>query len=434
VDLLDPALLRRDDVRAALADRDVSAVYRVLGQSGMSQRQIARLTGQSQPEVCAIITGRQVRDVHVLERIADGLGVPRAWMGLSYGEDRLDSPPVGEEVDEEMKRRAVLAALSAAALGQVVHGLGEQIGVAPPRGVLPSRLSMSHVHVVRAVTDQLNRVTRYYGGQADLFAAAATLYTRWMQVPATEAIKTGLAAALADLHTDAGWCCYDEGADGTGYFIRAFELGDKAADAYSIANAAWQAGLTLVRSGYPNDALKLFQLGQLHLDGFRQSTTRHANDPRIPTATARLARQSATAYALLGHPHQATRCLAEASEGWAPRNAFEQAGADLVTAGIQLDLNQLDTAEQLAASAIRTYDENHRRDRTQAQLLLAEAHIRAGEPQGLTLAHGAIKEASTLHSAAVRRQRLIPLATALEARPGTDTQELARMARQVHTA
>ncbi|MGH3868101.1 MAG: hypothetical protein ACRDQ4_18660 [Pseudonocardiaceae bacterium] len=40
---------------------------------------------------------------------------------------------------------------------------------------------------------------------------------------------------------------------------------------------------------------------------------------------------------------------------------------------------------------------------------------------------------STLQSAAVRRERLIPLAAALEARPGTDTQELARTARQIAT-
>ncbi|MGH3687812.1 MAG: hypothetical protein ACRDRU_02035 [Pseudonocardiaceae bacterium] len=60
--------------------------------------------------------------------------------------------------------------------------------------------------------------------------------------------------------------------------------------------------------------------------------------------------------------------------------------------------------------------------------ILAEVHIRAGEPRGLALASQAIEEVNTLHSVAVRRQRLIPLATALEARPGTDTQELARTA------
>ncbi|MDQ3762667.1 MAG: helix-turn-helix domain-containing protein [Actinomycetota bacterium] len=432
MDSIDPALLDRDDVRAALAARDIGAVCRLLWQAGVSQRQIAQLTGQSQSEVCEILKGRQVRDVWVLERIADGLGAPRAWMGLSYGEEP-DSPSVERDVDEDMKRRALIAATSVAALGQVIQGLGKPIELALPTGqVLPSRLGMSHVHAVRAVTERLVSVTRHYGGQADLFAAAARLYTRWMEVPATEAIEARLAAALADLHTQAGRACYDSGVDGRGHFTRALRLADQAGDAYGIANAAWEAGMTLVRSGHPNDALKLFQLGQLHLGGFRKSTpaTLRTNDPRLPILTARLSRQSATAYALLDRPNQATRCLAEACDGWAPRDAFERAGGDFVTAGVQLDLGQLDTAEQLAASAVRTYGANHRRDRTQAQLLLAEVHVRAGEAHGLSLARDAIEEVSTLQSVAARRARLVPLAAALEARPGSDTRELARTARK----
>jgi hypothetical protein len=66
---------------------------------------------------------------------------------------------------------------------------------------------MVHVHTVRAVTEQLRGAARRFGGQADLFAAAVKVYPRWMQVPTTEAIKTLLAAALAELHTEAGWCC-----------------------------------------------------------------------------------------------------------------------------------------------------------------------------------------------------------------------------------
>jgi transcriptional regulator with XRE-family HTH domain len=207
-DPLDPALLDRTDVRRALAARDVGAVYRLLGKAGVTQRRIAQLTHQSQSEVSEILKGRQVRDVWVLERIADGLGVPRAWMRLGYGEDEPGASPT-EEVgqDEEMKRRALLAATTAAALGQVVQGLGEFTEVALPTGQpLPSRLGLVHVHAVQAVTSQLRGVARYYGGQADLFGAAATLYTRWMPLPATKEIKAQLAAALAELHTEAGWC------------------------------------------------------------------------------------------------------------------------------------------------------------------------------------------------------------------------------------
>jgi len=428
VDLLDPAFLEDDDVRAALAARDISTLYRLLQRLGMTQREIALLTGQSQPEVFEILKGRKVRDVWVLARITDGLGIPRARMGLSYGEQGPDSP-VAEEVDEGMKRRLLLSA----ALGEAFLGLGEPIEVPlPTEDPLHSRLGMSHVHEVRAVTERLRGVGRYYGGQAGLFGDAVRRYTRWMQVPAAEAVQAQLAAALAELHTEAGWCCYDEGLDGTGHFTRGLRLAHQAGDTYAITNAAWQAGATLVRDGHPNDALKLFTLG-----GFaaRQSTrtTPRADDPRLPTLTACLNLNSATAYALMGGSDEATRYLAKAHDGWEPRNAFERAGMDRATAAIHLDLGQLEAAEPLATSALRTYSEGHRKDRTMAELLLAEVHIRAGEPQGLTLARQAIEGMSTLHSIAARRQRLLPLATALEAQPSTDTRELVRSARQVAT-
>ena len=431
---IDPEFFEGDEMRAALAARDIGTVYRLLGRLGVSQRRIAQLTDQSQSEVSEILRGRQVLNVVVLERIADGLGVSRAWMGLSYGEQGPDAP-LAEEMDEEMKRRVLVATTMAAALGQAFVCLPE---LALPTGqALPSRLDMVHVHTVRAVTERLRGVARYYGGQAEVFGAAATLYTRWMQVPGTEAVKAGLAAALADLHTETGWACYDAGLDGAGYFTRALRLAGKAGDTYGIASAAWTAGATLVRAGHPNDALKLFQLGRFRLRGVQHSkstaATVRAEDPRLPTLAARLNLNSATAYAVIGDPDEATRYLAEAHDGWAPRNAFERGGMDRATAGIQLDLGQLDTAEQSAASALRSYGESHRRGRTLGELLLAEVHVRAGEPQGLTLAHQAIEKVSTLQSVAARRERLIPLAIALEARPGTDTQELARTARQIAT-
>ncbi|MBV8541783.1 MAG: hypothetical protein JO364_21260 [Pseudonocardiales bacterium] len=82
----------------------------------------------------------------------------------------------------------------------------------------------------------------------------------------------------------------------------------------------------------------------------------------------------------------------------------------------------------------RVLGEGHyRRGHTVAELLLAEIHIRNGEPRGLTPAHQAIEKVSTLQSIAARREWLMPLATTLETRPGTDTQELARTARQITT-
>ncbi|MGH8921120.1 MAG: hypothetical protein ACRD0H_22775, partial [Actinomycetes bacterium] len=127
----------------------------------------------------------------------------------------------------------------------------------------------------------------------------------------------------------------------------------------------------------------------------------------------------------------AKRCLAEAREGYAPEDAFAQGGMALATAGIELDLGRLDTAEAFAASAVRTYEEAHGSQRTNAKLILAEVHVRAGKPRGLVLARQIIDAVSTLQSVAVRQERLVPLATALEARPGNNAKEIARMAHQV---
>src|SRR5262245_53268158 len=71
-------------MRLALAARDIAMVFRLLQRVGISQRRIAAFTGKSQGEISEIIGGRQVMAYDVLARIADGLGVPRGYLGLSY--------------------------------------------------------------------------------------------------------------------------------------------------------------------------------------------------------------------------------------------------------------------------------------------------------------------------------------------------------------
>jgi transcriptional regulator with XRE-family HTH domain len=76
--------LQRPDMRAALAERDIATVFRILNTHGMSQREIAAMTGQSQSEISEIIAGRRVNAYDVFTRVADGLGIPRGYMGLAY--------------------------------------------------------------------------------------------------------------------------------------------------------------------------------------------------------------------------------------------------------------------------------------------------------------------------------------------------------------
>lgn len=99
------------EMRAALADRDMHRVYRLIRKSGVSQRQIAARTGQSQSEVSEILKGRQVAAFEVLARIADGLGIPRAYIGIGYDlypRVQVTSDPVPMSDAEAEKRRRFL--------------------------------------------------------------------------------------------------------------------------------------------------------------------------------------------------------------------------------------------------------------------------------------------------------------------------------------
>jgi transcriptional regulator with XRE-family HTH domain len=88
-------------MRAALAVRDVAAVFRLLQKHGVSQRQIAALTGQSQSEISEILGGRRVVSYDLLVRISEGLNVARGLLGLAYDPDAAVES--GEVEDQAVK-------------------------------------------------------------------------------------------------------------------------------------------------------------------------------------------------------------------------------------------------------------------------------------------------------------------------------------------
>ena len=59
-------------MRPVLAERDIAALYLILKDEGVTQRQIAALTGQSQSEVSEILGGRKVLSYDLLVRIRAG--------------------------------------------------------------------------------------------------------------------------------------------------------------------------------------------------------------------------------------------------------------------------------------------------------------------------------------------------------------------------
>lgn len=85
-----------DKMRTALASRDFTTVYRQLQKIGFSQMRIGGYARQSQPEISAIIKGREVVAYDVIKRIITGLGIPACLAGMgSCCHDQCDLDHAG---------------------------------------------------------------------------------------------------------------------------------------------------------------------------------------------------------------------------------------------------------------------------------------------------------------------------------------------------
>jgi transcriptional regulator with XRE-family HTH domain len=426
--------LATEPARRALAERDIAAVYRLLTEAGVSQHQIAYLTGQSQSEVSEILKGRRVVQAYdVLVRIAEGLNVPRAWMGLAYDEDEVAESSVGlavgeEVVDENMKRRVLLTAAGATLLGApTLSGILELPTPPDTPTPLPSRLGASDVAALKELTAVLRTGARTYGGGADVVTAVANRSRPLMSVPSSDPIKAELGSALADLHTLAGWCCVDSGLhdQARACFATAMDLAVGAGDGVQVASALWHAGIHMRDAGAYNDGLKACQLGLIKLSEAPDS-------PGAAEAAAWLHVESARVQAAMGHNDAAERSLKTAHE-WRPATAYDVADMECVTSYVYLWLGRLDTAESFAASSVRkwTAEGTSRREGILADIALATIHTQTCQPDAAALAHRAIAGVAPLRSLRTRRIKLAPLIDALDTRVDATSRDLAHHARQL---
>jgi transcriptional regulator with XRE-family HTH domain len=430
-----------EDMRAALAARDVARIYRLLREGGVSQREIARRTGQSQSEVSEILHGRTVRDVTVLERIADGLGIPRAWMRLAgvaeggdgaYGGEGTSADPP-EDVIAEMFRRHLLALGAIGAVG--VAAVGELAELPVPAPVpLPTRLSPLHVGQVRDLTRRLGEAGNACGAGPAVLSAAAAWAERLLGVPGAEPVQRALMVAVAELHIEAGWAGFDAGQyhRAVHHFTTAIKLATQAKDAYLQSIALKYAGMATVEHGHPDDALKMIQFSLVKAWDIPRDEQRAVvvgvSGRAAQEASTRV--QAATALAHLGYLDAADVEMAKSRQLWSPTRADRYGDLDRPAALLALRQGRLDAAESLAAASVRRAEGISQIGHTHSAIVLATIHVQAGEPGGLSLAHSAITATAKLSSFRVRK-RLIPLAAALATRPGMDAKDLSRLAHQV---
>lgn len=427
------------EMRQALAAREVSTIYKLLRRKGVSQRQIAAMTGQSQSEVSEILKGRQVMAYDVLVRIADGLGVPRGYMGLAY--DEVTAARVAEtreapeaEEPENVKRRKFLAHAAAVAVG--AHVLGADSGSWVSNPVLtpaPGRIGMTDVRQVEAATRALRSLDYQYGGGfcRDAVVAQLSWGQQMLSASGSEVVKQRLHVALADLHNLAGWTSFDIGLidSARNHFGRALELAKAGDSNQLVANILYRMGRVYLHKESPDDALKMFQLGQIA-----------AQESGSELAVAVICANQAWAYAMMGHEDQTMKLIGRTRDEFARANAGEAEdwvkffNEDDVYAMIgtvhtvlaqQVDAKHTKYAIPALHRAISSYGDDMARSKAFNLSFLATNHLLDGDiDHGAKIGHQAVDLAQHLKSRRVR-DRLIPLKEEADKRRNyTDAREL----------
>ena len=411
------------EMRDALARRDISEVYRQLRRHGVSQRQIAASTGQSQSEVSEILKGRQVMAYDVLARIADGLGIPRGYMGLAYdGATALrvanaNTAPDAEE-DESVKRRKFLSHAAAVTMGAAVFG-AEQSSWVPASAATPAptRIGMSDVQQILAATKALRDLDYRYGGGTcrDAVVAQLSWAQQLLDSTATDPVRKQLFVALADMHSLAGWTSFDTGLldPARGHFGKALEFAKQAEDDGLVASVLYRMGRVYLHYQEPNEALKLFQLGQIA-----------AQESGNPLTVAVLCANEAWAYGMLNKPDQVQKMVGRTKDEFARSDVSE--APDWVRFFTENDLHgmigsahdalaEFDPKKHAPIAVAETikcneaYGADMQRTHVFGLSLQATNHLRCGDTQeGIRVARRALEVGERVKSARVA-DRLKPL-------------------------
>jgi tetratricopeptide (TPR) repeat protein len=232
----------RPDVIAALASRDMGALFGVLHfKLKITQTRIGTACQLSQGRVSCIVRSLQeVRELGVFRRIADGLNMPehaRILLGVATSQPATPAPPAAEAAPGDQGQQ-----------GELLRQL------ASARSIDPAIIA-----ILQDETDTIRLLDRRLGAPA----VAAKLEAHILHVSAGlhhslhPAQREKLAKVLADAAALAGWQAIDMGRlpAAWAHFETATAAAREAADPCLLAFAAGEQAYVLLDLGQPADAL-----------------------------------------------------------------------------------------------------------------------------------------------------------------------------------
>ncbi|MEV1145278.1 helix-turn-helix transcriptional regulator [Micromonospora sp. NPDC049799] len=405
-------LWSREDIHVVLAARDIGALFRLLARhTGASQTRIGAAVGLEQGYVSRIIAGRRVTSIDVLERIANGCGMPdeaRMALGLAPRQrahlpDTADNPrsrhidaPAnrswrddvraaaqlweGDVNRREMLRQTVFSstAYTLPALRWFTATMSQPVEQEGHRAV-----GQPDIDTIRQMTATYRRLDNQYGGgharnnvTRFLHHEVAPLVTEGRYAPAT---GRKLLTAVAELTQLAGWQAYDMAEHGLAqrYLTHALDLARTADDAGLGAEILAAMSHQATYLGHTTTGVDLARAAgrAAHRAGITVLTAEALVMEAHAHAAARDEHACATAL------HQAEQALDRADRSSDPQwlGYFDEAYLSAKFGHCFTALGRHRHAERFATRSLRM-DERYVRGKAFNLALLATIQARHGEP------------------------------------------------------
>ncbi|WP_326688943.1 helix-turn-helix domain-containing protein [Streptomyces sp. NBC_01795] len=251
---LPPELVASPDFQHACRKRDFSQIFQLAKKkAGIYPSRIAALCGMTPSRVGEIMSGRRsLAHIDVIERVADGLRIPGAMLGLAHRPWEIPVGPVATEQAPGHFRPAEPD--SAAQEAAEPSGIDELLTLAD------GKVTRSTLVALQSSVEDYWRRDDEHGGAALRPAVVGHLrYVSQLMNGAEGSLRHDLQSLAAELARLAGWAYFDARQYSTArtHFSQALRLSRGQGDYLFMANVLSCMSLQATYDGNPADAVAL---------------------------------------------------------------------------------------------------------------------------------------------------------------------------------
>ncbi|MFG2169996.1 helix-turn-helix domain-containing protein [Streptomyces niveus] len=245
-------LLASAEWQKACRGRDFARIFRLVKvKAGIYPSRIAALCGMTPSRVGEIMAGRRsLAHIDVIERVADGLRIPGAMLGLAHRPWEIPAPTRAEE-----KQPGPLPPVPDEPQGtEPAEELDDLLALVDGRA---TRSTLTALH--SSVQDYWRRDNAHGGATLRPAVVGHLRYVGRLLKSAEGGLRHDLQGVAAELARLSGWAYFDARQYSTArtYFIQALKLSHAHGDSLFMANVLSCMSLLATYDGNPNDAVTL---------------------------------------------------------------------------------------------------------------------------------------------------------------------------------